>query len=125
MRVFTEDRLRPAGRIVGGARRFLVARFRLQSGNQRAEEMCVEQRVEFAKALRLRRERGTRGATDVADLFRSEQIDRGEPSHCLFGCDGESRAPQQRGETEEVGDWTHRVVHACASARMASIFGAI
>src|SRR5580700_8817503 len=37
MRVFTEDRLRPAGRIVGGARRLLVARLRLQSWDQRAE----------------------------------------------------------------------------------------
>ena len=36
MRVFTEDRLRPAGRIVGGARRFLT------TGKPGAQHSLVE-----------------------------------------------------------------------------------
>ena len=87
--------------------------------------MCIKQRVEFGKALRRRRKRRASRAADVTDLLRTEKLDGGEPRHRLLGGNGEARAAQQPDEAEEVDDRLRRVVHACASARMASIRGAI
>ena len=87
--------------------------------------MRIEQRVEFGEALRRRRQRRARRAADVADLLRTEKLDGGEPGHRLLGGDGKARAAQQPGEAEEMDDRLCRVVHACASAMMASIRGAM
>ena len=124
-RLVAEDRFGTDRRILRGAYRFFVARFAFQSGNDRAEKVCIEQRVELGETLGRWANRRPRGAADVADLVRAEKLDRGEPRYRLLRRDRKAGVPQQRGETEEVGDWTHRVVHACASARMASIFGAM
>ena len=87
--------------------------------------MRIEQGVKFGETLRRWRERGARGAADVADLPRAEQLDRAEPGDRLLGCDSEARAPQQCGEAEKVSDRPRSVDHACASVSIASIRGAI
>src|ERR1019366_512372 len=88
-------------------------------------KMCIEQRVKFGKTFRRRSDGRACGPTDVANLFGPEKFDRSEPGHRLLGRDGKARASQQRRKAEEVGDRAGRVGHACASARMASILGAI
>ncbi len=87
--------------------------------------MRIEQRVEFGETLGRRSNRRARGAADVVDVLGAEQLDGSKPGDRLLGRDREARAPQQRGEAEEVSDRACRIVHACASARMASIFGAM
>ena len=124
-RLVAEDRFGADRGIFRGADRLLVARFALQPGNDDAEKMRVEQRVEFGETLGRRCKGRASRATDIANLLRTEKLNRGEPGHGLLGGDGEARAPQQRGEAEEAGDRAGRVGHACASARMASILGAM
>ena len=87
--------------------------------------MRIEQGVELGETLGRRSNRRAGGAADVADLVRAENLDGSKPRHRLLGRDREAGVPQQRGETEKVGDRTLGIVHACASARMASIFGAM
>src|SRR5580704_15975699 len=70
--LLAENRLGTDGRILGGFQRLLFARLALQAGYDRAEEVCIEQGVEFGETFRRRRERGARGAADIADLPRAK-----------------------------------------------------
>ena len=125
MGLVAENRLGTDRGILGRPYRLFVARLRLHLRTEHAEEMRVEQRIEFREPFRRRRQRRARGAADVADLSRSEKFDRGEPSHGLFRRDGESGAPQQPGKADKMSDRVGRTAHACASSSIASIFGAI
>src|SRR6516165_3365943 len=87
--------------------------------------MGIEQRVELGETLGRRRQRRARSAADVADFLRAQQLDCREPGDRLLGRYRKTSPPQQRGKAEKMGDRPGGVGHACASVRMASIFGAM
>ena len=115
----------PTDEFLGRAQRLFVARLRLQPGHDRAKKMRIEQRVEFGETLRRRRERCARGAADVAD-FRGPRSSIAASQAIV--CSGATAKPARRSSAAKPMKWAMRarcVAHACASARMASILGAM